>query len=339
MRTRKSVLVIAAAGLALLAGTLGACCSLSKDEVATRLLALPKNARFREAGLERRVVPMRMGGSDVDAELTFVRAGPRAPGAAPARPVVLVHGTPSSLFTWTDVVFGADGSGGLADDFDVIVLDVVGHGVTRTPAPDPMTFQAGAEWVVGAIEGLGLGPVHLVGNSYGGEFCWRAALDRPDLVRTLTFLDSSGYPRPADGWLPEEVAMREMSLAPYGWIVATREKVRGALQPHFPDPVTADQVEECFAISINRENWRAMVDLARDENGTRAVEIPLLACPTLLLWGEDDIAFPVARDAERYAREIEGAELVVLPRCGHYPQETLARDVTERLGAFFRSHP
>lgn len=331
-RRTRTVLVSVAALLAS-AVALVSCRSLSKDEVEERLLSLPKNGRFREAGLERRRMVIAIEGRDVDAEVVFVRAGKAADPAS--RPVVLVHGTPSSLFTWTDVVFGRDGRAGLADTFDVWVIDVVGHGVTRTEAPDPFTFQAGADWVAGAIRGLGIGPVHLVGNSYGGEFCWRAAVDHPDLVRTLTLIDASGYTRPADGWLPEEVKMREMALAPYGYLLASRENIRGALQPHFPFPVTEDQVEECYAVCLNAENWRSMVDLARDENGTRSADLGRIAQPTLLLWGADDLAYPAARDAERFARDIARAELVVLPGVGHYPQETVPGEVVARLAEFF----
>jgi pimeloyl-ACP methyl ester carboxylesterase len=335
LRRPRTILLTLAAFVAS-AAALVSCRSLSKDEVAERLLALPKNARLREAGLERRTMTIVLDGREVDAEVAFVRAGRATdPGA---RPVVLVHGTPGSLFTWNDVVFGRDGRPGLADAHDVWLLDVVGHGVTRTEAPDPFTFQHGADWLAGAIRGLGIGPVHLVGNSYGGEFCWRAAADHPDLVRTLTLMDSSGWTRPADGWLPEEVKMREMSLAPYGYLLASRDNVRGALQPHFPFPVTDDQVEECFAVCLNAENWRVMVDLARDENGTRSGDLARIAAPTLLLWGADDVAFPVERDAKRFASAIPGATLDVLPGVGHYPHETVPGDVAAKLSAFFGQH-
>lgn len=330
--------VLAAALTALVAGgALASCRALSKDEVEARLLALPKNAALREVGLQRRAVTLRLDGAEVAAEVTFLRTG-GAPSAAGARPVVvLVHGTPGSLFTWTDVVLGKDGARGLAEDFDVVALDVVGHGTTRTEVR-PVTFQTCADWIAGAIHGLGLGPVHLVGQSYGGEFCWRVAADHPDLVRTLTLIDSSGWTRPDDGWLPEEVAMREMSLAPIGWFFSTAEKVRGALQPHFPFPVTEDQVAECLALCRNPDNWKSMVDLARDENGTRSGDLARIAAPTLLLWGEDDIAFPPARDAARFASAIPRAELHVLPGCGHYPQETKPAEVAARLRAFIETH-
>jgi pimeloyl-ACP methyl ester carboxylesterase len=133
--------------------------------------------------------------------------------------------------------------------------------------------------------------------------------------------------------------MREMSLAPIGYLFSSAEKVRGALQPHFPYLVTDDQVAECDALCRNGDGWKAMVALARDENGTREGEIAAITRPTLLLWGADDIAFPVERDAKRFAASIRGSVLRVLPGCGHYPQETLPGDVATLLRDHFLAHP
>jgi pimeloyl-ACP methyl ester carboxylesterase len=68
----------------------------------------------------------------------------------------------------------------------------------------------------------------------------------------------------------------------------------------------------------NALNWRIMVNLARDENGTRSDELSSLAMPTLLVWGADDVAYPVERFARRFEADIADAELVVMEGCGHY---------------------
>jgi pimeloyl-ACP methyl ester carboxylesterase len=152
-------------------------------------------------------------------------------------------------------------------------------------------------------------------------------------------MDSAGYRRPDDGWLPEETAMREMWLAPIGYAVLNREKMRGALQLHYPFEVSADHVEEYYIVSANASNWKAMVDLCRDENGTRENDIAKVSVPTLLLWGADDIAYPVEREGKRFARDIAGSRLVVLEGCGHYPHETFPARVAEEIRALARSNP
>ena len=45
--------------------------------------------------------------------------------------------------------------------------------------------------------------------------------------------------------------------------------------------------------------------------------MPAIKAPTLLIWGEDDTATPLA-DAETMKRLIPDAGLVSFPGCGHY---------------------
>jgi pimeloyl-ACP methyl ester carboxylesterase len=319
-----ALVLLAVAGIAVLPG----CLSMQKQTVEERLLALGKNAalRGRVQTVERRV---RIGGEEVEASYRYWRAGASGPG----RPVVvLVHGTPSSMVTWTASVLGP---GGLAEDCDVYALEMVGHGTTRTEL-EAYTFQAGADWIRGFLVTLDLRGVTLVGNSYGGEFAWRAALDEPERVGRIVLMSSSGFARRDDEWLPEEVKMREMSLAKIGWLLNSRERVRGALAPHFQTPVSDEHVEEVALVCSNRDNWHAMIDLARDENGTRSGELASLRQPALLLWGAQDVAYRPERFGALFRDTIPGARLASIEGAGHYPQEERPAEVARAIAAFAR---
>jgi pimeloyl-ACP methyl ester carboxylesterase len=305
------------------------CSSLSKADLEAELLALGKNAPLRARGLER--TTLRLAGEEL--ELVFLRV-PAVAEAADRIPVVLVHGTPSTLFTWSELASGGDGFAGLAAERTVYLVEVVGHGVAPA-GPEPTTFQLCADYVAAALEALDLERAFLVGQSYGGEFAWRAALDHPERVAGLVISNSSGYPRREGDWLPEEVEMRENGLADLGYLLNSRERVATALAPHFRD-LPPDRVDEFFLVCENRANWKAMIDLARDENGDRAKELPHIAVPTLVLWGSDDVAYSTEFYAERFARDIPGAELALLADTGHYPHEERPAEVAARLADFFR---
>jgi pimeloyl-ACP methyl ester carboxylesterase len=152
-------------------------------------------------------------------------------------------------------------------------------------------------------------------------------------------MSSSGFARKDGEWLPEEVKMREMSLARIGWLVSTREKVRGALQPHFQSPVADQRVEEVHLVCSNADNWGCMIDLARDETGTRAGDLAKLMQPALLLWGEHDVAYPIERFARLFERTIPRAKLVIVPGAGHYPQEEQPAFVARHVRAFAGGEP
>jgi pimeloyl-ACP methyl ester carboxylesterase len=308
---------------------LGGCSSMKKSEVESRLLALAKNAPVRAAGLKVRTGEAVLAGERVPVEYRWHEAGTSGPV------VVLVHGTPSSLVSWAEVVHGGPGYAGLAQSCRVFALDVVGHGTTRTEL-DAYSFQACADWVAGFLDLLDLRDVTLVGQSYGGEFAWRAALDRPQRVARVVLMSSSGFARRDDEWLPEEVKMREMSLAKWGWLLNSRERLRPALDLHFGTPSPPDRIEEYFLVCENSDNWRAMIDLARDENGERAGDLARMTQPCLLLWGERDVAYRPERFGRLFAETIPGAIWRPVPNAGHYPHEEQPAFVADAIARFAR---
>lgn len=57
--------------------------------------------------------------------------------------------------------------------------------------------------------------------------------------------------------------------------------------------------------------------LSRVVNEDLCHMMPRIKAPTLLVWGEDDTATPMA-DAKRMEKLIPGSGLVSFPGCGHY---------------------
>ncbi|MBL8863651.1 MAG: alpha/beta hydrolase [Planctomycetes bacterium] len=320
-----TLFVLAALGCGLC--VVGGCSSMKKSEVESRLLALAKNQPIREAGLRVKSGEAVIGGVRLPVEYRWHAAGTSGPV------VVLVHGTPSSLVSWTEVVHGGPGYAGLAQSCRVLALDVVGHGTTRTEL-DAYSFQKCADWVAGFLDLLELTDVTLVGQSYGGEFAWRAALDRPERVSRVVLMSSSGFPRRDDEWLPEEVKMRELSLAKFGWLLNSRERLRPALDLHFAQPSPDERIEEYFLVCENSDNWRAMIDLARDENGARSGDLARLTQPCLLLWGERDVAYRPERFGQLFADTIPRARWSPVPGAGHYPHEEQPALVARAIAQF-----
>lgn len=324
-------ILVSALGVA--AGAL-ACRAPSPIEVEQALLAIPRQAPLREHGLQRVRMRVDLGRGEREEELVHLRVGPLS-GRPSRATIVLVHGTPGSLACWTPLVFGREGRPGLAHEHEVVALEVVGHGLAGARGA-PYSFERCARWVGAALEALDLRDVVLIGHSYGGELAWRTALDHPERVRALVLIDSSGLPRPDDGWLPEEEAMRTLPFAELGWAISSPARVRSALDPHFSEPAPADLVEELFHACARPDSWRAMVELARDEEGRRAGELGALRQPVLLVWGERDLAYPAERDGRSFEARIPGAELRVLEDCGHYPQEERPEELLDLLAGFAR---
>ena len=99
------------------------------------------------------------------------------------QPVLLVHGLGSSTRDWEYQLPV------LKQHFQVISLDLRGHG--RSDKPRERYSIAGFAEDVGAlIRHLELPPVHLVGISMGGMVGFQLAVDQPQLLRSLTVVNS-----------------------------------------------------------------------------------------------------------------------------------------------------
>lgn len=330
---------ILAAILLLSGGLFGlvACAGSTKQQVEEGLRAMDGGLL---AGPELRRVAMRvdLGRGEEELEFLYARLDGQSdedlvPGLAP---IVLVHGTPGTMRCWTRP---AQLPGGLLEQLPgraIYAVELLGHGIAPGAAPTT-TFQVAADHLSAGLAALGLEGICLVGHSYGGEVAFRVALDAPQIVGSLVLIDSSGIARRPDEFLPEEVKMREWSIARWGYAANSEGRIGGAYVPHFSGPPPAALVREAYLSCDNPANWKAMVDLCRDENGTRAGDLPQLAQPTLLVWGENDLAYPPDRFGAEFERLLPDGRLTVLPGVGHYPQEEAPAALAEALGGFLGS--
>jgi haloacetate dehalogenase len=102
-------------------------------------------------------------------------------------PVLLLHGFPENMAMWTRV------APQLAGQFTVVCADLRGYGDSAKPRclPDRSnySFRAMAADQLGLMHRLGFERFHLVGHDRGGRTGHRLALDRPDVVLSLTVMD------------------------------------------------------------------------------------------------------------------------------------------------------
>ncbi len=114
----------------------------------------------------------------------------------------------------------------LAGQFRLLYLDYRGRGRSAPVERYPdVTFAGDVADVASLVEGLGLGPVHVFGFSYGGMVAQALALERPDLVGRLILANTLHSP---EMWQRNhENINRELALQfPEVWdeILALREE-------------------------------------------------------------------------------------------------------------------
>jgi pimeloyl-ACP methyl ester carboxylesterase len=107
-------------------------------------------------------------------------------GAGP--PVVLLHASSSSGAQWHAL------QARLAPRFRTLAVDLLGYGGTSQwdPARE-LTGEEELELVVGLVERLGCGPIHLVGHSYGGLTALKLALSNRVGLQSLTLIEPIAF--------------------------------------------------------------------------------------------------------------------------------------------------
>jgi pimeloyl-ACP methyl ester carboxylesterase len=156
---------------------------------------------------------------------------------------------------------------------------------------------------------LGLQRPALLGASLGGWLAAEWAVRYPEMLRALVLVDAFGLR------VPEAPATDLLRLDP--------AQVRSVL---FADPTAAvaqDLVPDLPAPESLEARFRARQTLARfawqfPDNPRLSRYLYRVKTPTLIIWGAQDGVISTAH-AQAYLRGIAGAELVVLPRCGHLP--------------------
>jgi pimeloyl-ACP methyl ester carboxylesterase len=117
-------------------------------------------------------------------------------------PLVLLHGA----FGTIESCF-ADLLPALATDFEVVAVELQGHGRTRDIAR-PLSYEQMAADVAALVEALEIPRAHLVGYSMGGAVGLQLALDHPELVDRLVFAGGADFDRAASTPRPRRTSSR-----------------------------------------------------------------------------------------------------------------------------------
>lgn len=254
-----------------------------------------------------------------------------APAGRPDAPTVLFgHGL---LFSgW---MFSAQVEA-LRSSYRCVTVDWRGQGDSPPAVDGRYDMDSLAEDAVELIEHLGVAPVHYVGLSMGGFVGQRVAARRPDLVRSLTLLDTSAEREATSNvvkdWLLAQV-YRYVGIGP-----VRRDVMKVMFGPAFrADPGHGAVVDEWVRrLSACDRNAIRQAVLGVIRRSGVVHEIPAITAPTLVIVGADDVPTPVER-ARTIAATIPGARLEIVADCGHSSTVEQPEAVTRLLTEFLAS--
>jgi len=247
-------------------------------------------------------------------------------------PLVLIHGLGSARTVWKLV------TPALARSFDVISVDLPGHGQTSWVAGTAMDPRSLADSVRATLDELGIQRAQFAGNSLGGWVALELAASAPDRVASVTALAPAGMrDRPL-----EKVSLGfrinrylAVGLRPIAPVILRNDRLR-ALGFARNSPVW-----KTWSIETCRDAADAMAGCKGYDAALAGILHRLADCtlripstiPVTIVFGDTDNALPPStsqsrRHAPAHARWLEWE------RCGHaiqldYPDRVveLIRDV------------
>jgi pimeloyl-ACP methyl ester carboxylesterase len=232
-------------------------------------------------------------------------------------PVVLLHGTGSSLHAW-------DGwAEALKEARRVVRFDLPGFGLTGPSPERTYTLDNDVRMVIAMLDRLAIKRCVIGGNSLGGAVAWRTAQAHPCRVEKLILVDAVGYP---DHPVSVPIGYRLAQIPALTWMLKhtlPRSLVKQGLHNTFGDPkrVTQEMIDRAIDLNQREGNRQALVERLRQRRPSALFKrVPELTVPTLILWGGRDRLIP-PDDAQRFHRDIAGSTLVIFDDLGHAPEE------------------
>ena len=245
--------------------------------------------------------------------------------------IVLLHGFPEFWYSWRFQIPVLAELG-----YTVVAPDLRGYNDTDKPRTgyDVGTLIRDIE---GLIKGLGYTQAVVIGHDWGGALAWVFAMRYPQLVsrlvvmnaphpwaferelRTWKQLKKSWYVFAFQlSWLPEYLMRRNQAE------LIGRMIYQAAVQKDAFPPAVLDQYRAAMskpgALTAAINYYRRFMCSALNLNSSSSGGKTIISAPTLLIWGEQDIALDIALTTglEQWVPNIQ---IKRIPDSGHWVQQ------------------
>lgn len=270
--------------------------------------------------------------------LAYVDEGPRD-----GKPIVLLHGMPTSSWLYRNIIPLLAEQG-----LRVISPDMLGFGASDKPTDlSQYAFGLQAERLVALMRSLGIERWTQVVHDLGGPWTWELADKHPDVLNGLVIMNTTAY---QDGFTPP--AMMRMAGGPMGRFMAfmMRNRVTGPSQLRsllrqftaYPGNIS-HKVVQGYWLSMNEGTTHAFLAFAKAfpwwfaQFERYGAALRRLDIPAATIWGKHDVVLDVDKLPGHFARDlhIPAAQQYTLD-AGHFLQEDQPKDVANLLWQFMQ---
>lgn len=250
--------------------------------------------------------------------------------------VFMQHGFASSTYSFEKIASILNARG-----YRVIAMDLKGSGWSDKPIKSDYSPLRLKEEINAFMQAMNIRDAVYVGNSLGGGLGVMLAIDHPERVKKLVLLDPGGYPMKKPG-VVSFASCRGSSW--FAGIVFGRWMVKRYLKDaYYRDDLLTDETIDAYYTRLCTENALKAIEML-----SRSIDfslfdkykdsIPRITQQTLIIWGEKDTWIPV-KYAANFKRDIPHSKLVVIPSCGHVPQEEYPDETARLIIDFIEGKP
>ncbi|WP_428542764.1 alpha/beta fold hydrolase [Profundibacter sp.] len=229
-------------------------------------------------------------------------------------PVLFIHGSGPGVSAWANWRLNMPV---LGQKFRCIAPDMVGFGYTAAPEGFEYSMENWVAHLRGLVEALDLGPVSILGNSFGGALALAYAIRYPEDVNRLVLMGAVGL----------KFDLTEGLDAVWGYqnSVGNMKRLLGIFA--FDQGLVSDDLAELRYRASARpgvmEAFSAMFPAPRqqwvDAMASDEADIAAITAPTLVVHGREDKVIP-PENAQRLFELMPNSELHLFRNCGHWTQ-------------------
>ena len=250
-------------------------------------------------------------------------------GAGEKPPLVLLHGFSDNGLCWSEVAREWEA------DFDLILPDARGHGLSSGSESGNYQRRAMAEDAAALIRALNPGPVRLGGHSMGGGVAATVASEWPELVQALMLEDAALFLPNAQPTRSPEGVQR------HAWLLEVRAQSLAERQAACRKNTGWSEVTvEQWAISKDQLNMAILPTGSAPVVGKRPPLEVLAAirCPLLLVTSDPARGAMISPEqvAQILATQPHARELHI-PNAGHCVRYDQPQVYAQRVGEWLRN--
>lgn len=264
-------------------------------------------------------------------------------GPENGRLVLLLHGFPEFWYGWRHQIDALAEAG-----FRVVAPDQRGYNETEKPRGiKNYDTNILVEDVVGLMDHLGADKVFLAGHDWGANVAWQMAITHPERVKRLAIMNVP-HPLVMIRHLKNDGAQRRRSWYMFFFQLPLLPELGLGLANHAggvdmlkkssnPDTFSDEDLSHYRQAWGQPRAWTGMINWYRAlrvrQTGKGRMDMQVKP-PTLIIWGEQDLAF-VSGLAEESLALCEDGRLELVPEATHWVQHDAAGKVNDWLADFF----